>query len=418
VLTLTTPVISNATPVEIRQGAASKGFLNVTNAVTGAEYILVLPNGSEVPAGKATGVNHAVSLNNLDISTVGGQTVYIKVKDPNHDTVSVLQSAVDIEVRKKVESPKHLPQPVFKTPVDYAEGGGDIEVELLNAVAHSEVTVEYNTAGGRTTTTPITVTADGNLKLPLAGFDAPTGTTNITVNYRNPVSGAVQSRTITMHVAPRPAIERPEGLQDETDINTKPFDVKIGKIKPAQTISITGNTSMSDGTTTTPNLRNSGGTYMLNIPAGAESVKQNYTVTITDTTGATESFPIVVNVKVPPKANMRIDHHNFIHGCEEAKKHGVGHYRINGEAHHFDVTKSWGKYRTNIHGEEFKAKTPELLYKAVKEHLDHHNQHEKDEYNAYWGLMSETPEHKKDGEHGKDHGEKDGKKDKEGGHEK
>lgn len=54
----------------------------------------------------------------------------------------------------------------------------------------------------------------------------------------------------------------------------------------------------------------------------------------------------------------------------------------------------------------------------VKEHLDHHNQHEKDEYNAYWGLMPESSDHKKDGEHGKDHGEKDGKKDKEGGHEK
>ena len=188
ILTLATPVISNTTPVEIRQGAASKGFLNVTNAVAGAEYILVLPNGSEVPAGKATGSNHAVSLNNLDISTVGGQTVYIKVKDPNHDTVSVLQSAVDIEVKKEIESPKHLPQPVFKTPVDYAEGGGDIELELLNAVTHSEVTVEYDTAGGRTTTMPFTVVADGNLKLPLAGFDAPHGTTNITVNYRNPVS--------------------------------------------------------------------------------------------------------------------------------------------------------------------------------------------------------------------------------------
>ncbi|MCB9807504.1 hypothetical protein H6768_06595 [Candidatus Peribacteria bacterium] len=97
-------------------------------------------------------------------------------------------NTLQINVEKKKEAPKHLPQPVFKTPVDYAEGGGDIKVELLNAVTHSEVTVEYNTAGGRTTTTPITVTADGNLILPLAGFDAPTGTTNITVNYKNPVS--------------------------------------------------------------------------------------------------------------------------------------------------------------------------------------------------------------------------------------
>ncbi len=42
-----------------------------------------------------------------------------------------------------------------------------------------------------------------------------------------------------MNIAPRPTIERPEGLQDETDINTKPIDVKIGKIKPGQTISVT-----------------------------------------------------------------------------------------------------------------------------------------------------------------------------------
>ncbi len=175
---------------------------------------------------------------------------------------------------------------------------------------------------------------------------------------------------------------------------------------------------MSDGTTVPGTLRNSGGIYMLNIPAEAESIKQNYTVTVTDATGATKSFQIAVNVKVPPKANRRIDHHNFTHGCEHAAEHGTGHYRINGEAHPFDVTKSWGKYKTNIHGENFKAKTPELLYKAVKEHLDHHNQHEKDEYNAYWGLMPESSDHKKDGEHGKDHGDKDGKKDKEGGHEK
>lgn len=109
----------------------------------------------------------------------------------------------------------------------------------------------------------------------------------------------------------------------------------------------------------------------------------------------------MVNVKVPPKANLRIDHHNFIHACEDAEKHVTGSYRINGEPRPFSVTKSWsGKYKTSVvlhgHGEEFKAKTPEDLYKAVKEHLNHHNQHEKDEYNAYWGLMPETPAHEKD----------------------
>lgn len=164
--------------------------------------------------------------------------MYIKVKDPYHDTVTVLQSSVDLEVKKKIEAPKHLPQPVFRTPLDCTEGGGDIEIELLNAATHSEVTVEYDTSGGRVTTVPLTVTADGNLKLPLAGFDARTGASNIVVTYRNPVSGIAQSRTISMQVAPRPAIDRPEGLQDETDINTKPFDVKIGKIKPGQSIAI------------------------------------------------------------------------------------------------------------------------------------------------------------------------------------
>jgi hypothetical protein len=69
------------------------------------------------------------------------------------------------------------------------------------------------------------------------------------------------------------------------------------------------------------------------------SEKQIYTVTVTDTSGATENFPLTVNVKIPPKANRRIDHHNFVHACEEAKKHGTGQYRINGEAHPFDVTK-------------------------------------------------------------------------------
>lgn len=163
----------------------------------------------------------------------------IKVKDPHHDTVTALQTVVDIEVKKKVEAPKHLPQPVFKTPLDYVEGGGDIEIELLNAITHSEVTVEYDTSGGRTTTVPLTVTADGNLKLPLAGFDAPVGTSNITVTYRNPVSGASQTRTISMHIGPRPSIERPEGFNEEVDVITKPSQVKIGKIKPGQTLTIT-----------------------------------------------------------------------------------------------------------------------------------------------------------------------------------
>lgn len=129
------------------------------------------------------------------------------------------------------------------------------------------------------------------------------------------------------------------------------------------------------------------------------SQKNIYTVTISDTTGASENFPLTVNVKVPPKANLRIDYHNFIHACEDAKKHGTGNYRINGKPLPFTVKKSWGKYKTSYHGENFSAKTPEDLYKAVKGHLDHHNQHEKDEYNAYWGLMPETPEHGKIDDH-------------------
>lgn len=62
---------------------------------------------------------------------------------------------------------------------------------------------------------------------------------NIKVTYKDPTRlKPDQSHNINMHVAPRPAIERPEGLQDETDINTKPFDIKIGKIKPGQNITI------------------------------------------------------------------------------------------------------------------------------------------------------------------------------------
>lgn len=196
------------------------------------------PNG-ELTKFIATTTSKTIALTRLDMSQTGIQDINVQVNDPHHANITPEMNTFQIDVKKKVEAPKHLPQPVFKTPLDYAEGGGDMEIELLNAVTHSEVTVEYDTAGGRTTTAPLTITADGNLKLPLAGFDAPAGTSNVRVTYRNPVSGAVNARDISMHIAPRPAIERPEGLQDETDINTKPFDVKIGKIKPGQTISIT-----------------------------------------------------------------------------------------------------------------------------------------------------------------------------------
>ena len=78
---------------------------------------------------------------------------------------------------------------------------------------------------------------------------------------------------------------------------------------------------------------------MLNIPAGAQSIKQNYRITITDTNGSTKSFPIVVNVKVPPKANLSIGHDNFHHACEDADKNGTGQYRINGQAAQFTITR-------------------------------------------------------------------------------
>ncbi len=84
---------------------------------------------------------------------------------------------------------------------------------------------------------------------------------------------------------------------------------------------------------------------MLNIPAGAQSIKQNYTITVTDATGATESFPIVINVKVSPKANLSIGHDNFHHACEDADQHGTGQYRINGQPAPFIVTRKRKWYK-------------------------------------------------------------------------
>jgi len=96
--------------------------------------------------------------------------VIIKVKDPHHDTVVVPPTTVDLEVRKKVEVPKHLPQPHFKVPVDYRAGGTDPEIEILNAVANTEIELVY--PGGPSPSIPILVTADGNMKIPLVGFSA------------------------------------------------------------------------------------------------------------------------------------------------------------------------------------------------------------------------------------------------------
>ncbi len=42
-----------------------------------------------------------------------------------------------------------------------------------------------------------------------------------------------------MHVGPRPSIERPEGFNEGVDVTTKPSQVKIGKVKPGQTLSVT-----------------------------------------------------------------------------------------------------------------------------------------------------------------------------------
>lgn len=60
---------------------------------------------------------------------------------------------------------------------------------------------------------------------------------------------------------------------------------------------------------------------------------------------------------------------------------------------------TYPQYWTVVHGERLSSSDPNKLYTMIKEHLDHHNQHEKDEYNAYWGLMPETPEHKKGESH-------------------
>ncbi len=57
-------------------------------------------------------------------------------------------------------------------------------------------------------------------------------------------------------------------------------------------------------------------------------------------------------------------------------------------------------YSTNlhaVHGPRYvSASSGEELAEKIQKILKDHNSHEKDEYNAYWGLMPETPEHKKD----------------------
>gem|GEM_PF-3555007 len=43
-----------------------------------------------------------------------------------------------------------------------------------------------------------------------------------------------------MHVLPGVSIERPEGLLDEIDTTSKPSQIKIGKLKPGQILTVTG----------------------------------------------------------------------------------------------------------------------------------------------------------------------------------
>jgi hypothetical protein len=77
-------------------------------------------------------------------------------------------------------------------------------------ITHSELTVEYDGTGGRVTTIPEVMSMDGVMKMSLPGFDAPVGTSNIRVTYRNLVTGTAMTRDVAMNVAPRPALEKPE----------------------------------------------------------------------------------------------------------------------------------------------------------------------------------------------------------------
>jgi|GEM_PF-3244999 len=57
----------------------------------------------------------------------------------------------------------------------------------------------------------------------------------------------------------------------------------------------------------------SDGTYTFSIPGTISSEKHNYIINVRDAANPTGvDFPVTLNVKVPPKSNRRIDHHNFI----------------------------------------------------------------------------------------------------------
>lgn len=68
------------------------------------------------------------------------------MSDPHHANIPPEFNTFQINVEKKKESPKHIPKPVFKIPVDYTEGSENVSIDLLNAVANSAVEVEYEIA--------------------------------------------------------------------------------------------------------------------------------------------------------------------------------------------------------------------------------------------------------------------------------
>lgn len=69
-----------------------------------------------------------------------------------------------------------------------------------------------------------------------------------------------------------------------------------------------------------------------------ESIKHDLRIEINNG-GTPAPFTMEVNVKIPPKGNRRLDHHEFIHACEHARDTGHGEsFHINGESHPFVVT--------------------------------------------------------------------------------
>ena len=141
-LTLIPPTVPTTPLIAIQP--VTRPTVHISSLAIGSEVTITGPHG-ELAKFKARSTSATVPLNKLDISNIDPQNITVTVTDPNHPNTPAESSVFQVDVKKKVEAPKHLPQPVFKVPVDYYEGKGDITIELTNAVTNSEVTVEYDT---------------------------------------------------------------------------------------------------------------------------------------------------------------------------------------------------------------------------------------------------------------------------------